>query len=156
MFVINGKRTSICDGEPAALLMGRGRSDRSLRANILPKQDLVRTGEPPKIVVPRRQSTSQRAVFEWGRSPVRRAKRGYPRFLGAPRLALPRPAEGKRSAPAPRQSLEGIGEGQKRWVAALFAAHPARKILHTVVQTVNSPEAAPQRGLRSKGECCRR
>ncbi len=113
---------------PSDFRMGLGRSGRSLRVNTLPQQGLRRMGEPSTIQRPNAGRTPQCPVVRWGRSPVRQAKRGYPRLLGAQRLCLPRPAEGKRGAPAARWNPQDDNATQQRWVAALLAAHPARKI----------------------------
>lgn len=127
MLSSKSKMASIYTGEPAALLMGRGRSDRSLRSNILPRQDLVRTGEPPMIVVPRRQSTSQRAVIEWGRSPVRQAKAGLPTFF---RCAEARPAasSGREEKRTGTEAIP-VGEwrGAKKVGSRAFCGAPSKE-----------------------------
>ena len=125
---INAAETMAHIGEPSPLGMGQGLQGRSLRIHTLPKQSWVRTGVPSTIPRPNAGRTPQCPVVRWGRSPVRQAKRGYPRLLGAQRLCLPRPAEGKRGAPAARWNPQDDNATQQRWVAALLAAHPARKI----------------------------
>jgi hypothetical protein len=143
----NNKQISM-HGEPAALLMGQGRSGRSLRANILPRQDLVRTGEPPKIVVPRRQSTPQRAVFEWGRSPVRRAKAGLPTFF---RCAEARPAasSGREEKRTGTEAIpEGDWRGAKKVGSRAFCGAPGKEDLNI---RSSRPEIHPK--PRSNGVC---
>jgi hypothetical protein len=125
MFNRNRKRISIHDGEPSAPLMGQGHSGRSLRANILPQQDLVRTGEPPKIVVPRRQSTSQRAVFEWGRSPVRRAKAGLGAFLRDARGSVCCGSGTWRGSPTPKSAWRD--EWGKKAPSRAFCGAPSKE-----------------------------
>ena len=65
------------------LRLGRGHPARSPRDHNLLRQIWGRAGEPPKISAPRRKSTSQRAVFEWGRSPCADGTRLPTFFRGA-------------------------------------------------------------------------
>lgn len=142
--------------EPSALRMGQGRPGRSLRFNTLPQQGLRRTGEPSTIQRPNAGRTPQCPVMRWGRSPVRQAKRGYRRLLGAQSLCLTRPAAGKRGAPAARRNPKDDNSTQQRPVAALLRRTPQGRFEHPVVQTGNSSKAPSQRGLRSKDEWCRK
>lgn len=113
--------------EPSALRMGQGRTGRSLRTNTTPQRGLVRTGEPPKIVVPRRQSTPQRAVFEWGRSPGRQAGARLPTFF---RCAEARPAasSGRDEKRTGREMDSSGGRlAAKKIGSRAFAAPPGKK-----------------------------